>query len=133
MNLTLKLYLDIFKKRTNYCKILVTGFYIFATIEATSITTVNDYLTRSLRGVTIKQILQHISTVLFQFQEFLYKIKTSNNERLPLTVTFNRTLPDLKTVIDKNGHILQIEPKLKQIFAEPPILPFKRNKNLREF
>ena len=64
--------------------------------------------------------------------ELLNKIKTSNTERLPLTVTYNRNLPDLKEIIDKNWHILQIEPKLKEIFAEPPILTFKRNKNLRD-
>ena len=34
--------------------------------------------------------------------ELLNKIKTSNTERLPLTVTYNRFLPDLKTIIDKN-------------------------------
>ena len=62
--------------------------------------------------------------------ELLNKIKTSNTERLPLTVTCNRTLPDLKTIIDNNWDILQIEQKLKEIFAEPPILAFKRNKNL---
>ena len=45
--------------------------------------------------------------------ELLNKIKTSNTERLPVTVTYSRTLLDLKTVIDKNWHILQIEPKLK--------------------
>ena len=67
--------------------------------------------------------------------ELINKIKTSNEhltEHLPLTVTYNRTLPDLKTIIDKNWHILQIEPKSKEIFAEPPILAFKRNKNLRD-
>ena len=64
--------------------------------------------------------------------ELLNKIKTSNIERLPITVTYSRTLPDLKTIIDKNWHILQIEPKLKKIFAEPPILAFKRNKILRD-
>ena len=45
---------------------------------------------------------------------------------------YNRTLPDLKTINDKNWHILQIEPKMKEIFAEPPILTLKRNKNLRD-
>ena len=64
--------------------------------------------------------------------ELLNKIKTSNTERLPLTVTYNKTLRDLKTIIDRNWHILQIEPKLKEIFAEPPILAFKRNKNIRD-
>ena len=62
----------------------------------------------------------------------LNKIKASNTERSPITVTYSRTLPDLKTIIDKNWHILQIEPKLKEIFAEPPILAFKRNKFLRD-
>ena len=58
----------------------------------------------------------------------LNKFKTSNTERLALTVTYSKTLPDLKTIINKNWHILQIEPKLKEVFAEPPILAFKRNK-----
>ena len=29
-------------------------------------------------------------------------------------------------------HILQIETKLKEIFAGPPLLAFKRNKNLKD-
>ena len=45
--------------------------------------------------------------------ELLNKIKASNTERLPLTVTYSRTLHHLKTIIDKKWLILQIEPKLK--------------------
>ena len=44
---------------------------------------------------------------------------------------YNRTLPDLKT-IDKNWGILQTEPNSKEIFAEPPILAFKKKKNLKD-
>ena len=47
----------------------------FATIEAIFVTTVNDYLTLKLRRDTIKHILQHKSTVLFQFQETSYYTK----------------------------------------------------------
>ena len=65
-------------------------------------------------------------------KDLLNKIKASNTERLPLPVMYNRTLPDLKTKIDKNWHILHIQPKLKEIFAKPSILAFKRNKNLRD-
>ena len=57
--------------------------------------------------------------------ELLDKIKTSNTESLPLIAMYNRTVPDLKTIIYKNWHILQIEPKLKESFAEPPILAHK--------
>ena len=67
-----------------------------------------------------------------QKSTLLNKIKTSNTERVPLTVTYNKTLPDLKTIMDKNWHILQIEPKLNEIFAEQPLLALKRNKSLRD-
>ena len=66
---------------------------------------------------TTKQINRAITVPR---DELLNKIKTSNTEYLPLTVTYNRTLPDLKTLIDKNWHILQIESKLKELFAESP-------------
>ena len=80
----------------------------------------------------IDTTIQINRTISIPRNELPNKIKTSNTERLPLTVTYNRTLPDVKTVIDKNWHILQIEPKLKEIFAEPPILAFKTHKNLKD-
>ena len=89
--------------------------------------------TLTKRGYNKKDTTTQINRAIsIPRNELLNKIKTSNTERLPLTVTYNRTLPDVKTVIDKNWHILQIEPKLKEIFAEPPILAFKRNKNLKD-
>ena len=50
------------------------------------------------KRVTTTQINHAIS---IPRNELLNKIKTSNTDRLPLTVTYNRTLPDLKTIIDK--------------------------------
>ena len=89
--------------------------------------------TLTKRGYNKKYTTTQINrTISIPRNELLNKIKTSNTERLPLTVTYNRTLPDLKTIIDKNWHILQIEPKLKETFAEPPILAFKRNKNPKD-
>ena len=89
--------------------------------------------TLTKRGYNKKDTTTQINRAIsIPRNELLNKIKTSNTERLPLTVTYNRTLPDLKTIIDKNWHILQIEPKLKEIFTEPPILAFKRDKNLKD-
>ena len=81
------------------------------------------------RKDTTTQINRAISILR---NKLLSKIKTSNTEHLPLTATYNGTLPDLNTIIDKDWHILQIKPKLKEIFAEPPVLAFKRNKNLKD-
>ena len=59
--------------------------------------------------------------------------QTSESEHPNSTYYYvSRTLTDLKTIIDRNWHILQIKPKLKEIFAEPSILAFKRNKNARD-
>ena len=89
--------------------------------------------TLTKRGYNKKDTTTQINRAIsIPRNELLNKIKTSNTERLSLTVTYNRTPPDLKRIIDKNWHILQIEPKLKEIFAEPPILTFKRNKNLKD-
>ena len=89
--------------------------------------------TLTKRGYNKKDTTTQINRAIsIPRNELLNKIKTSNTERLSLTVTYNRTPPDLKRIIDKNWHILQIEPKLKEIFAEPPILAFKRNKNLKD-
>ena len=71
-------------------------------------------------------------TITIPRNELLKKIKTFNTEILPIIVTYNRTLLDLKTIIDKNWNMLQNEPKLKNIFAESTVLVFKRNNNLRD-
>ena len=53
---------------------------------------------------TVTQINRAISN---QRNELLkwYKIKTSNTEPLPLTVVYNRTIPDPKTINEENWHI----------------------------
>ena len=71
------------------------GSIKFATIEAIFIRTINDYLTTQINCV-----------ITIPRKELLNKIKTSDTERLPLTVTYNGTQPEFKTIIDKNWHIL---------------------------
>ena len=61
------------------------------------------------RGYNKKNITTQINRAIsVPRNELLNKIKTSNTESLPPTVTYNRTLTDLKTIIDKNWHMLQI-------------------------
>ena len=79
--------------------------------------------TLTKRGYNKKYTTTQINrTISIPRNELLNKIKTSNTEYLP----------DFKTIIGENRHILQIKPKLKETFAEPPILAFKRNKNPKD-
>ena len=58
------------------------------------------------------------------------KIETGNH--LILCVTYNKTLPNIKTTLEKHWHILNVNPELKKVFENnKPLLAFRKNKNLR--
>ena len=77
------------------------------------------------------ETMSHINkAIAVPRNEILNKNQTENNEKIPSIVTFNRTLPNLRHIVYKNWYILQIEPKLKEIFKNLPVVAFKRNKNL---
>ena len=57
------------------------------------------------------------------------KAKKQSN-RIPLVLTYNRTLPNVKRAISNNWNLLHINQKFKDVFQEPPILAFRRNRNL---
>ena len=48
-------------------------------------------------------------------------------DNLPLVLTFNITLTNLKTVIDKHSHILSINEKLQNVFDKRPFIAYRRN------
>ena len=57
------------------------------------------------------------------------KAKNQSN-RKQLVLTYNRTLPNVKRSISNNWNLLYINQELKDVFQEPPILDFRRNRNL---
>ena len=57
------------------------------------------------------------------------KAKKQSN-RIPLVLTYNRTLPNVKRAISNNWNLLHINQEFKDVFQEPPILAFRRNRNL---
>ena len=44
------------------------------------------------------------------------KKKPSTQGNLPLVLTYNKTLSNIKTVIDKHWHILSIKKNLRKVF-----------------
>ena len=51
---------------------------------------------------------------------------------IPLVLKYNRTLPNIRNSIEKNWHLLQINPILAKTFENKPFIAYKRNKNLKE-
>ena len=56
--------------------------------------------------------------------------KIANKPRIPLVLKFNRTLPNIKKIIDEHWHLLQINPQLKNAFQGKPIIAYTRDKGI---
>ena len=64
-------------------------------------------------------------------QLLLINKKTTQN-RIPLSITYNRYLPNISKVIKNNCKILQASPTLQKVFDKKPMITYKRNKNVGE-
>ena len=53
--------------------------------------------------------------------------KPSTQGNLPLVVTFNKTLPNIKNVIDKHWDILSINENLRKVFDKRPFISYRRH------
>ena len=62
----------------------------------------------------------------------LQKVPKERSKRIPLVTTFNSTLPQIGNILRERWEILNIKPKFKELFSEPPMIAFRRCKNLRE-
>ena len=56
----------------------------------------------------------------------------STSSRIPIIVTYNQRLPNLKGILNNTWEHLQINPTVKEKFVEKPIVCYKRNRNLRD-
>ena len=67
------------------------------------------------RGYQSKILDHHFERAMNVDRKLLLenKEKPSTQENLPLVLTFNKTLPNIKNVIDKHWHILSIDENLR--------------------
>ena len=50
---------------------------------------------------------------------------------VPSSVTYNRTLSNIKNVLQQHWHLLKTDSTLEEIFQQTPILAFRSNRNLK--
>ena len=60
----------------------------------------------------------------------LFASKEKN--RIPLSITYYRTLPNSSKIVNRNWNILQINTKIDRVFQATPMIVFKRSRNLQE-
>ena len=64
------------------------------------------------------------------FKKFCQKDK---NDRIPFTLTFHPHNHAVKSIILSNFKLLQNDPETGRIFSQPPLISFKRDKNVGNF
>ena len=60
------------------------------------------------------------------------KKKSKKASCLPLSVTYNRTLPNIKNLLQQHWHLFKINPTLEETFQQSLTLAFRRNQNLKD-
>ena len=58
----------------------------------------------------------------------LNKEKAGTRNHLILCVTYNKTLLNIKTILEKHWHILNVNPELKKVFEKRPQVSLPRKK-----
>ena len=66
-------------------------------------------------------------------QSPLQTSQKENNNRIPFTLTFHPHNHAVKSIILKNFKLLQNDPDTGRIFSQPPLISFKRDKNIGNF
>ena len=66
-------------------------------------------------------------------QSALQTSQKENNNRIPFTLIFHPHNHAVKSIILKNFKLLQNDPDTGRIFSQPPLISFKRDKNIGNF
>ena len=66
-------------------------------------------------------------------QSALQTAEKENNDRIPFTLTFHPHNHAVKSIILKNFKLLQNDSETGTIFSQPPLISFKRDKNIGNF
>ncbi len=54
------------------------------------------------------------------------------SDRVPLVTTYNPAFNQIRQILNRHSHILNDDDRLKEVFPSPPLLSFRRPRNLRD-
>ena len=77
--------------------------------------------------------LSDFSANRFDRQSSLQTSQKDKNDRIPFTLTFHPHNHAVKSIILSNFKLLQNDPETGRIFSQPPLISFKRDKNVGNF
>ena len=80
------------------------------------------------RGYPNNLIEKTLSEVEFSDRHKALKDNTRvQREILPFVTQYNPSVPNLKHILMEKWHLIESQPKLKEVFKEPPIICYERH------
>ena len=65
-------------------------------------------------------------------REALKKVIKKKNERPVFVISYNPALQSVAKILQKHWRVMATDPYLKKAFPQPPMVAFRRPKNLKE-
>ena len=81
------------------------------------------------RGYPYNLIDKTLSEVKFSDRKDNTRVQ---KEILPFVTQYNPSVPNLKHTLKEKWHLIESQPKLREMFKEPPIISYKRGISLRD-
>ena len=84
---------------------------------------------RGYSGREIERQLQKVGKM--DREELLHKeVKRQHSDIVPLDITYSKSLPDIRGILRKHQDTLYMSERMQEVFAKPPLLAFRRDKNI---
>ena len=115
------------KKALRVKRIFYTNFEFEAHINTIKDQLVKGGYEKTLIENQIEKVATLDRSVLLAEQN-----KGKKTSYLPLSVTYNRTLSNIKIILQQQWHLLKINSTLEDTFQQTPILAFRKSRNLRD-
>ena len=61
-----------------------------------------------------------------------YKVSDRKSDRVPLVLTYDSRFAQTSQIINKHMHLLYQSERMKHVFKEPPLVSFRRSRNLQD-
>ena len=107
-------------------------FHSFSDFVVYVLTTLCQFFDKRGYPVSVVQAGHHRAQQIDR-QSALQTAEKENTDRIPFTLTFHPHNHAVKSIILKNFKLLQNDSETGTIFSQPPLISFKRDKNIGNF
>ena len=89
-----------------------------------------DFQTRGYKEPLLEEQFAKVRNI--DRKQLLTYNEKKGTDKIKFITKYNRSLPNIRTVMESNWHLLQTNEELAKAFEDKPILAFRRNRNLRD-